>query len=97
MQDEMDLEARVHKMNNYSVFFAMVDKIGHDKRGTTIFKRDIEGNELLIPETESMYFDGTADGTLTIQNVPKKKIIDDQTDAIAGVFLKWKKDEGIEW
>jgi len=44
-----------------------------------------------------MYFDGTADGTLTIQNVPKKKIIDDQTDAIANVFLKWKKDEGIEW
>lgn len=96
-QQEIDEEARTHRMKNYNIFFAMVDKVGHDKRGTTLFKRDNEGNELLIPETDALLMDGTSDGTLTFQNAPKKKIIDDQTDAIADAFLKWKKDEGIEW
>ena len=96
-KQEMDEELTTRKMKNYNVFFAMVDKIGHDKRGNTIFKRDNEGNELLIPETDSLLMSNVSDGTLTIQNLPKKKIIDDQTEAVADKFLEWKKSEGIEW
>lgn len=96
-QQEMDEELRTRKMKNYNVFFAMVDKMGHDKRGNTVFKRDNEGNELLIPETDELLMSNISDGTLTVQNVPKKKVIDDQTDVVADMFLKWKKSEGIEW
>lgn len=96
-QKEMDEEARTHRMKNYNVFFGIVDKIGHDKRGNTLFKRDKEGNELLIPEMNSLLLGQISDGTVTIQNLPKKKIVDDQTDAIADAFLKWKKLEGIGW
>jgi len=96
-KEEIDKEMRNRTMRNYNVFFSIVDKIGKDRRGNTIFKRDKEGNELLIPETDDLTTDHTANGTLTIQSVPKKKIIDDQTDAIAETFLKWKKAEGIEW
>lgn len=96
-QEEIDGELRTHRMKNYNVFFAMVDKIGHDKRGNDIFKRDKEGNELLVPETDDLLVDNISNGTFTIQNLPKKKIRDDQTDAIANAFLKWKKSEGIEW
>jgi len=72
-QQEMDEEARTRTMKNYNVFFAMVDKIGHDKRGNTIFKRDNGGNELLVPETDSLLMSNISDGTLTIQNMPKRK------------------------
>jgi len=96
-QEEIDDERVNRRMRNYNIFFAMVDKIGHDKRGSTLFKRDHEGNELLIPETNDLHIDHIADGTLTIQNTPKKKIIDDQTDAVADIFLEWKKFEGIQW
>lgn len=96
-QEEIDEENSSRQMKDYSIFFAMVDKIGHDKRGNTIFKRDNEGNELLIPEMTDLHVDYISDGTMTIQNTPKKKIIDDQTNAIAETFLKWKKSEGIEW
>ncbi len=96
-QQEIDEELRTRKMKNYNVFFAMVDKIGHDKRGNFIYKRDNEGNELLFPETNELLMSNISDGTLTIQNLPKKKIFDDQTEAVANRFLEWKKSEGIEW
>jgi type I restriction enzyme M protein len=96
-QQEMDEEMRTRKMKTYDVFFAIADKIGHDKRGNTLFRRDKEGNELLVPETNGMLIDQISDGTITYSNLPKRKIIDDQTDAIADAFLQWKIIEGIEW
>jgi type I restriction enzyme M protein len=95
--EEMEKENRTRQMDNYNIFFAMVDRIGHDKRGNTIFKRDREGNEILVPETNDLHIDHISDGTLTIQNAPKKKLVDDQTDVVADTFLKWKRQEGIEW
>ncbi len=92
---EMEEDLRIGKMRNYNIFFAMVDRVGHDKRGTTTFRRDNEGNEILIPETNGILIDSSLDGTATIQNIPKKKVIDDQTDSIADMFLEWKKEEGI--
>ena len=41
-------------MADYNIFMAMVEKIGHDKRGNPIFKRDPEGNEILVPDTNSV-------------------------------------------
>lgn len=84
-------------MKSYNVFFAMVDKIGHDKRGNDIFKRDKEGNEILVPEINELFVNNISDGRFTMQNLPKKKVRDDQTDAIADRFLEWKKSEGVEW
>lgn len=95
--EEIEKENRSRQMENYNIFFAMVDRIGHDKRGNPLFKRDKEGNEILVPETNDLHIDHISDGTLTIQHVPKKKIRDDQTDVVADTFLKWKRQEGIEW
>ena len=96
-QQEIDEEMRTRKMKTYNIFFGIADKIGHDKRGKTLFKRDNEGNELLVPETNGLLIDQISDGTITYSNLPKKKIIDDQTDALANAFLQWKRIEGIEW
>jgi type I restriction enzyme M protein len=96
-QQEMDEEMRIRTMKPYNIFFAIADKIGHNKRGKTLFKRDKEGNELLVPETNGLLIDQISDGTVTYSNLPKRKIIDDQTDAVADAFLQWKMIEGIEW
>jgi type I restriction enzyme M protein len=34
-------------VRDYSIFFAVTEKIGHDKRGNTIYVRDEEGNDIL--------------------------------------------------
>jgi type I restriction enzyme M protein len=68
---------------------AMVEKVGHDKRGNTLFRRDEFGNEILISE------DVTDDnGNHTTSKV---KLIDDQTTYIPELFNKFKIKEGITW
>ena len=45
---EEKINIKLGKMIDYDIFMAMVEKVGHDKRGNTIYKRDAEGNEILI-------------------------------------------------
>jgi len=70
------------KLVDYNIFMTIVEKVGHDKRGNPIFKRDAEGNELLIPDKN---------------NERKIKIEDDQTLDIPKIFSEWKKHEGLSW
>ncbi len=97
-QKEKDQEEKTGKMRDYNIFMAMADKIGHDKRGTSLFKRDKYGNEILTPEeTEVFELDQTAEGQKTVKTASKVKVLDDQTKDIPSIFGKWKKQEGIVW
>lgn len=66
-QEQKDAEEKSGVMADYNVFMAMVEKIGHDKRGNPTFKRDKEGNEILVPDTSSIL--------PTIENGDNDKII----------------------
>ncbi|WP_213996442.1 N-6 DNA methylase [Tepidanaerobacter syntrophicus] len=97
-QREIDVEEKTRQMNNYNIFMAMVERVGHDKRGNPVFKRDKYGNEIYVPEENNITAIGeTADGTRTVKTVSKTKILDDQTTLVADVFKKWKQEEGIVW
>lgn len=85
------------QMADYQIFMAMVDRVGHDKRGNPIFKRDNDGNEILFPDVQLMGLDALADGTLTTKIESKKKVIDDQTTFVVEAFRKWCKQEGLSW
>lgn len=77
------------EMADYNIFMAIVDKIGHDKRGNTLFKRDEEGNDIL--KKEIVKNDNDQDVEIN------EKIVDDQTILVPEIFAKWKKQEGIGW
>ena len=68
-------------MPPYNVFMAMVERVGHDKRGNTLFLRDRDGNEIL---------EDSGDGR-------RAKVIDDQTRDVPAIFTKWMKEEGLSW
>ena len=62
------------------------------------FKRDKEGNEILVPDTNSvLVLDETSDGSATVAHEQKKKVEDDQTPDVPAIFTEWKKQEGISW
>ena len=83
-------------MSPYSIFMAMVEKIGHDKRGNTLFKRDEDGSE--IWEYPNMLeIDESAEGDITYKAEPPNRIIDDQSREVPTVFNRWKQLEGITW
>ena len=97
-KQQKDLEEKSGKMADYNIFMAMVEKVGHDKRGNPIFKRDKEGNEILVPDTNSILVLGdTGTGERTVSHQQKKKVEDDQTPDVPEIFAKWKQQEGIAW
>ena len=96
--DEILKEEKNGLMADYNIYMAIVNKIGHDKRGNTLFKRDEEGNEILIPEKQNILkLDEISTGEKTAQVESKEKIVDDQTLLVPSIFENWKRSEGISW
>ncbi|TCK58384.1 N-6 DNA methylase [Seleniivibrio woodruffii] len=84
-------------MADYNIFMTMVDHIGHDKRGTKIYKRDEDGN-LVIVEQENLVKERDRDGNMTYRKeISQERIVNDQTVHVAEIFAEWKRQEGISW
>lgn len=97
-QEQKDTEEKNGVMADYNIFMAMVEKIGHDKRGNPTFKRDKEGNEILVPDTNSVLpAIENGENDKMVSHEQKKKVEDDQTPDVPEIFAKWKKQEGIAW
>lgn len=97
-QEQINNEEKLGIMPDYNIFMAMVEKIGHDKRGNPIFKRDKYGNEILVPDLDNVLVMGkTGIGHTTISAQHKKKLEDDQTPDVPSIFESWKAEEGILW
>lgn len=95
---EIEEEQRTGKIKPYNIFMAMVEKVGHDKRGNTLFKRDEYGSEIWVPEEQNVLaMDKTALDDVTVKTESKTRIIDDQSREVIAVFAQWKKQEGISW
>lgn len=86
------------EMADYNIFMAMVEKIGHDKRGNPVFKRDKDGNEILVPDRNNVVImSKIGNGTKTAAHERKVKEIDDQTKLVPSIFSDWKVQEGLSW
>lgn len=97
-QEQKDKEEKSGTMSDYNIFMAMVEKVGHDKRGNPLFKRDQEGNEILVPEKDNVYImEPTADGDMTVAHEHQTKVDDDQTPDVPKIFVEWKRQEGLSW
>ena len=86
-------------MPDYEIFMAQVKAIGHDKRGKTTYRRNEEGEEILIPATpESVpLIERTATGEGTVRPMPRQKVEDDDTNLVANEFLDWKRQVVLGW
>jgi len=93
--EQIHNEEKTGNMADYPIFMAMVDHIGHDKRGNPLFKRDKHGNEILVPDIDIVALDETAKGIRTTRIETKRKVIYDQTLIVAETFKKWRNQEGL--
>jgi type I restriction enzyme M protein len=75
----------------------MVEKVGHDRRGNTLFKRDEDGNEIWVPENSNVVEMRQVAEDVIYENESKTRIIDDQSREVPAVFNQWKQQEGIVW
>ena len=85
---EVELEKAVGKKNDYNVFLALANHVGHDKRGHTTYVRDAEGNEIV--ETRKERQREVHDGIPVWREVETAyKLEDDNTPQIAEHFRSW--------
>jgi len=90
--EEKQAEMLSKKMRRYPVFMAMAEKIGHDKRGNTIYKRDEEGNVIIIKRKEKVKDEES--GKITEREIDvQEKIVYDETPDIAKLFTEWKNNK----
>lgn len=85
---EIEFERASGKKQDYEVFMALANHVGHDKRGVTTYVRDEEGNEVVEtrtePETEVL--NGVEVHRVVETSV---KLVDDDTEQIAESFRAW--------
>lgn len=81
-------ETAARRIKDYDIFMAICNRIGHDKRGNAIYKRDEQGFEI-VRETEDAVTT-TVDGSEHEQkHLAKERVVDDNTHQIAEEFQAW--------
>ena len=86
--DQIEFERAIERKNDYDVFMALANRIGHNKRGKTTFVRDTEGNEIVETKTERVR--EIREGTPVYRTVEvRQKVVDDSTRDIASAFRAW--------
>lgn len=83
--------------SDYEIFMAQVKAIGYDKRGNAIYKRNLEGEEILAVTDEMMQLDSENRNPRYQQVSVFSKVLDDDTPAIADAFFAWKKEVPLLW
>jgi type I restriction enzyme M protein len=90
--DLIAVETAAGTINDYSVFMAVANHVGHDKRGNKTYVRDPKGNEV-YEEAEELVKEWD-NGTPTYQKqTTRKKVADDNTLQIAQEFRRWLSEQ----
>lgn len=86
--EQIQIETASGIRQDYDVFMAVADKIGHDKRGNDLYVRDSEGNEVV--EESEVDIREYVDGQRVVTKLRTlRKVRDDHTSKIAEAFRSW--------
>lgn len=83
-------ERAAGRINDYDIFMAICDHIGHDKRGNTVYKRNDQGFEIVRESADAVttVMDGDGDEQ---KHLAKERVVDDNTQDIAKEFREWMR------
>jgi type I restriction enzyme M protein len=85
---QMSLEDAAGRVNDYEVFMAVANHVGHDKRGNTTYVRDRAGNEI-VEEVDGYVKEWNDGKAVYTRQLIRRKVEDDNTLQIAQEFRKW--------
>lgn len=87
-EEQINLESAAGRLNDYEVFMAVANHVGHDKRGNINYVRDSKGNEI-VEELEEQVKEWVDDTPVYRRQVTRRKVVDDNTQQIAQEFRRW--------
>ncbi len=82
-------ERAAGRINDYDIFMAICDHIGHDKRGNTVYKRNDQGFEIVRESADAVTT--AMDGDDEQKHLAKERVVDDSTQDIAKEFRAWTR------
>lgn len=90
--EQIALERAAKRKNDYNIFMAVANHVGHDKRGNKTYVRDAKGNEIVeeAEETIKEYEDGQP---VYKKQKTQRKVEDDNTMQIAQAFRSWLSEQ----
>jgi type I restriction enzyme M protein len=90
--EQIALEQAAGRKQDYNVFMAVANHIGHDKRGNKTYVRDKKGNEIAeeAEEIAKEYEEGKA---VYKKQTTLRKVVDDNTLQIAQAFRQWLSEQ----
>ncbi|HKV48085.1 MAG TPA: N-6 DNA methylase [Candidatus Acidoferrales bacterium] len=91
-RDLIAVESAANKINDYPVFMAVANHVGHDKRGNKTYVRDRKGNEV-IEEIEELVKEWTNGTPAYGRQTTRRKVVDDNTIQIAQEFRRWLSEQ----
>lgn len=75
---------------DYPLFMAIAEKIGHDKRGNTTYRRTETGDDVLVAHKEPLIEIDPATGKEVLTTVEVKgRLVDDELPEVAEAYLDW--------
>jgi len=91
-KEQVIIEERSEKFAPYDAFMAIAQRVGHDKRGNKLYKRNPEGEKILVPVTREII------GVVGKEKIKEKRQIiepveDDDLPKITSTFIEWLEQE----
>jgi type I restriction enzyme M protein len=75
---------------SYPVFMAITEKIGHDKRGNTIYRRTPEGDDVITIRREVVTeYDPATDREGSKEMEVRERLVDDELPEVAAAYTEW--------
>ncbi len=78
----------------YPIFMAIAERVGHDKRGNTLWRRTDTGDDVVVKRTETVTEIDPATGEEVLVNVEvADRFVDDELPDVARAYLQWVTEQ----
>jgi type I restriction enzyme M protein len=75
---------------DYPIFMAVAEKVGHDKRGSAIYRRLADGTDMVVERTEIISGIDIETGAETLQaSTVRERQLDDELPEVAAAYINW--------
>ena len=75
---------------DYPIFMAVGEKVGHDRRGNALYRRDETGNDVLVTRSDTVAEIDPDSGHEIFKTVElKERLVDDELPEVAVAFRRW--------
>lgn len=89
LNDEEVAQAKAGQLE-YEAFMAVTGKVGHDKRGSPIYRRNDQGEDIVVVHSETLVERDPETGEERLIEVETKELlIDDELPEVAEAYLRW--------